>query len=90
MDVNGFLMLSHMAPEDELARQAKLMESYGAHCVYVTDSGGPLTMNDVCGRVRAYRDVIEPVTEIGIHAHENCRGQGDMIVAIALTMTSRR
>lgn len=71
MDVSGFLMMSHMSGPGELAAQAKLMESYGAHCVYVTDSGGRLTMDGMRERVRAYRDVLDEGTQIGVHAHQN-------------------
>ncbi|MFT4246537.1 MAG: 4-hydroxy-2-oxovalerate aldolase [Pseudomonas sp.] len=71
MDVSGFLMMAHMLEPAELAKQARLMESYGAHCVYITDSAGRLTTEDVRQRVRAYRDALDPATQIGIHAHEN-------------------
>jgi len=71
MDVSGFLMMAHMLGPRDLARQAQLMESYGAHCVYVTDSAGALLMDGVRERIRAYRDVLRPETQVGIHAHQN-------------------
>jgi 4-hydroxy-2-oxovalerate/4-hydroxy-2-oxohexanoate aldolase len=83
MDTVGFLMMSHMASPETLAGQARLMESYGANCVYITDSAGHMLPEDVKARISAVRDALRPETEVGFHGHHNlAMGVSNSIMAV--------
>lgn len=71
LDTVGFLMMAHMAEPEQLLAQARLMESYGANCVYCTDSAGYMLPDDVAARIGALRDGLNSDTEIGFHGHHN-------------------
>ena len=84
MDVSGFLMMAHLNDADGIVEQGKLMESYGAHTVYVTDSAGYMLPEDVTERISALRAALKPETEIGFHGHHNLgMGVANSIAAIA-------
>lgn len=80
MEVMGFLMMAHSAPVEKLVEQAKLMESYGAQGVYVTDSAGALLPHEVKERIAALRNSLD--IEVGFHAHNN------LSVAVANTLVA--
>lgn len=83
MDTVGFLMMAHMNSPEALAEQAKLMESYGANCIYITDSAGHLLPGTVKDRIDAVRNALKPDTELGFHGHHNlAMGVANSIAAI--------
>ena len=71
METLGFLMMAHMISAKELVEQLKLMEGYGANCVYITDSAGYMLPADVTDRVALARTELSSETEIGFHGHHN-------------------
>ncbi|MEZ2744404.1 4-hydroxy-2-oxovalerate aldolase [Halopseudomonas bauzanensis] len=88
MDTVGFLMMAHMNSPEGLAEQARLMESYGANCVYITDSAGYMLPDDVTARISAVRAALQPGTEIGFHGHHNlAMGVANSIAAVAAGAT---
>jgi 4-hydroxy-2-oxovalerate/4-hydroxy-2-oxohexanoate aldolase len=83
MDTVGFLMMAHMNSAEGLVRQAKLMESYGANCIYVTDSAGFMLPDDVTLKLGAVRAALKPETELGFHGHHNlAMGIANSIAAV--------
>jgi 4-hydroxy-2-oxovalerate/4-hydroxy-2-oxohexanoate aldolase len=71
VDTVGFLMMAHMISPEELLQQALQMASYGAHCVYCTDSAGYMLPDDVRARIALLRAELPAEVEIGFHGHHN-------------------
>ena len=83
MDTVGFLMMAHMASPEKLLEQALLMESYGANCIYCTDSAGYMVPEDVKARIGLLREKLRPETELGFHGHHNlAMGVANSLVAV--------
>ena len=83
MDTVGFLMMAHMNSAEGLVKQAKLMESYGANCIYITDSAGHMLPHNVSEKLGAVRQALKPETELGFHGHHNlAMGVANSIAAI--------
>lgn len=88
MDTVGFLMMSHMNSAEGLVGQAKLMEGYGANCVYITDSAGHMLPEDVRIKLGAVRQALKPETELGFHGHHNlAMGVANSIAAVEIGAT---
>ncbi len=84
LDTVGFLMMAHMIEAEELVAQLKLMENFGAHCVYITDSAGYMLPDDVTSRIALARAELKPETELGFHGHHNmAMGVANSVAAVA-------
>ena len=89
LDTVGFLMMAHMVPSETIVAQAKLMEGYGANCIYCTDSAGYMLPDEVSQKIAALRQALKPETEIGFHGHHNL-GMGIANSLAALEAGARR
>lgn len=69
LETVGFLMMAHMRPSEELLEQAKLMQSYGADCVYIVDSAGAMLPDEAGEKVKAFKQGLD--CQVGYHAHNN-------------------
>lgn len=69
METIGFMMMAHMNSPEGLVEQALLMQSYGADAIYIADSAGAMTTEDVRRRVNALVSALE--VPVGVHAHNN-------------------
>ncbi|WP_028301672.1 4-hydroxy-2-oxovalerate aldolase [Oceanospirillum beijerinckii] len=83
MDTVGFLMMAHMVSAEKILEQAKLMVSYGANCIYCTDSAGYMLPEEVKEKIGLLRSELPANVEIGFHGHHNLgMGVANSVAAI--------
>lgn len=83
MDTVGFLMMAHMASAEMIVEQAKLMVSYGANCIYCTDSAGYMLPDEVTDKISILRNELPSDIELGFHGHHNmAMGVANSLAAI--------
>jgi 4-hydroxy-2-oxovalerate/4-hydroxy-2-oxohexanoate aldolase len=83
MDTVGFLMMAHKADAQRLVKEARLMESYGANCIYITDSAGYMLPDEVIEKISAVRAALQPETDLGFHGHHNlAMGVANSVAAV--------
>jgi 4-hydroxy 2-oxovalerate aldolase len=67
--VFGVLMMSALISVEELIKQAKILEDYGAHAVIIMDSTGSYLPVDVEERISSLKKNLK--IDVGFHAHNN-------------------
>ena len=65
----GYLISAGMAGPEQLAIEARKLESYGADYVNLAESQGHLVPSEVAARIRAVRQAVK--IPIGFHPHNN-------------------
>jgi len=69
METIGFMMMAHMNSPEGLVDEALKMQSFGADAIYIADSAGAMTTEDVRRRVNALVNALD--IPVGVHAHNN-------------------
>lgn len=64
-----FFMASHILSPNELAAQAKKMQDAGADMIYIGDSIGAMTSQDIIERIQAVSGTV--TIPVGIHTHNS-------------------
>ena len=72
-----------MVSAEKILEQAKLMVSYGANCIYCTDSAGYMLPDEVTEKISLLKAELGSDIELGFHGHHNmAMGVANSLAAI--------